>query len=80
MFVACSTLCFATEPLETALRLITELEFDKFELALTEDGRHLKPSVAADNPDSAVQQIRAARASRRHRCTLISARSTGPIP
>jgi sugar phosphate isomerase/epimerase len=58
MFVACSTLCFATEPLETALRLITELEFDKFELALTEDGRHLKPSVAGDSPDSAAQQIR----------------------
>ena len=32
MFVACSTLCFAREPLETALRQIAELEFDKFEL------------------------------------------------
>ena len=29
MFVACSTLCFAREPLEKALRLIAELEFDK---------------------------------------------------
>jgi sugar phosphate isomerase/epimerase len=58
MFVACSTLCFATEPLETALRLITELEFDKFELALIEDGDHMKPSEAGDNPEAAVQRLR----------------------
>ena len=32
MFVACNTLCFAQEPMETALRQILELEFDKFEL------------------------------------------------
>ncbi len=38
VFVACSTLCFAREPLEAALRQIAELEFDKFELALVEDG------------------------------------------
>ena len=29
MFVACSTLCFSNEPLESALRHIAELEFDK---------------------------------------------------
>jgi sugar phosphate isomerase/epimerase len=58
MFVACSTLCFATEPLGKALRLITELEFDKFELALIEDGRHLKPSEAGDNPEAALQVLR----------------------
>ncbi len=58
MFVACSTLCFAREPLETALRLIAELEFDKFELALVEDGEHLRPSEAGDNPESALQRLR----------------------
>jgi sugar phosphate isomerase/epimerase len=58
MFVACSTLCFATEPLETALRLVTELEFDKFELALIEDGQHLKPSEAGDDPEAALQRLR----------------------
>ena len=42
MFVSCSTLCFAREPLEAALRQIAELEFDKFELALVEDGQHLR--------------------------------------
>src|ERR1700679_1758124 len=58
MCVACSTLCFAREPLETALRLIAELEFDKFELALVEDGHHLRPSEAGDNPGAARQRLR----------------------
>jgi sugar phosphate isomerase/epimerase len=58
MFVACSTLCFAREPLESALRQIAELEFDKFELALVEDGRHLRPSEAGDNPEAALQRLR----------------------
>jgi len=58
VFVACSTLCFARETLETALRLIAELEFDKFELALVEDGAHLRPSEAGDNPEAALQRLR----------------------
>jgi sugar phosphate isomerase/epimerase len=58
MFVACSTLCFAREPLETALHQIAELEFDKFELALGENGRHLRPSEVGDNPDAALQRLR----------------------
>lgn len=58
MFVACSTLCFARETLEAALRQIAELEFDKFELALVEDGPHMKPSEAGDNPEAAIQRLR----------------------
>jgi sugar phosphate isomerase/epimerase len=58
VFVACSTLCFAREPLEAALRQIAELEFDKFELALVEDGQHLRPSEAGDNPEAALQRLR----------------------
>jgi sugar phosphate isomerase/epimerase len=58
MFVTCSTLCFAREPLETALRQIAELEFDKFELAVVEDGAHLRPSEAGDNPEAALQGLR----------------------
>jgi len=58
MFVACSTLCFARETLETALRQIAELEFDKFELALIEDGQHMRPSEAGDNPEAALQRLR----------------------
>ncbi len=58
MFVSCSTLCFAREPLEAALRQIAELEFDKFELALVEDGSHLRPSEVGDNPEMALQRLR----------------------
>jgi sugar phosphate isomerase/epimerase len=40
--------------LETALRTIAELEFHKFDLAVHEDGQHLRPSeVAADVPAAA---------------------------
>lgn len=60
MFVACSTLCFAREPLEKALRQIAELEFDKFELAVLEDGPHLRPSEVGDDPDAALQRLRRA--------------------
>ena len=53
MFVACSTLCFSKEPLESALRHIAELEFDKIELAIVEGGTHLRPSEVAENPEAA---------------------------
>lgn len=58
MFVACSTLCFTHEPLETALRHIAELEFNKIDLALVENGPHLTPSQVAEDPDTALQRIR----------------------
>src|SRR6516162_6752087 len=49
VFVACSTLCFARHPLDAALKTIAELEFSKFEVAVHEQGPHLRPSeVAAD--------------------------------
>jgi sugar phosphate isomerase/epimerase len=58
VFVACSTLCFAREPLEKALRQIAELEFDKFELALVENGPHLRPSEVAEDPEAALLRLR----------------------
>ena len=58
MFVACSTLCFTREPLESALRHVAELEFDKIELAITEGGSHLKPSEVAENPEAAAHRLR----------------------
>src|SRR5262249_10819825 len=49
VFVACSTLCFGKQPLDKALRAIGDLRFAKIDLAIHEDGPHLKPSeVAAD--------------------------------
>ena len=58
MFVACSTQCFTKEPLESALRHIAELEFDKIELAIDEGGTHLRPSEVAENPDAAIAKLR----------------------
>jgi sugar phosphate isomerase/epimerase len=58
VFVACSTLCFTREPLESALRHIAELEFNKIDLALVEDGPHLTPSQVAEDPEAALQRIR----------------------
>ena len=58
MFVACSTLCFSRESLESALRHIAELEFDKFELAVTEGGAHLRPSDVLENPEVAAARLR----------------------
>jgi sugar phosphate isomerase/epimerase len=58
MFVACSTLCFSKEPLESALRHIAELEFDKIELAIVEGGNHLQPSEVTDNPEQAIHRLR----------------------
>lgn len=58
MFVACSTLCFSRYPLERALRIIGELEFSKLDVAIHEDGPHLKPSQVAEDVAGAAQQIR----------------------
>jgi len=58
VFVACSTLCFSREPIESALRHIAELEFDKIELAIIEGGTHLEPSSVAENPEIAIQKLR----------------------
>jgi sugar phosphate isomerase/epimerase len=49
VYVACSTLCFGRHSLEDALRIIGGLHFSKFEVAIHEHGRHLRPSeVLAD--------------------------------
>ncbi len=58
MFVACSTLCFAREPLDKALKLISELEFDRFELAIVDDGQHLRPSQVGEDFEAALHQVR----------------------
>jgi sugar phosphate isomerase/epimerase len=47
VFVACSTLCFGRYPLDEALRTIAELEFTKVDVAVHEDGPHLRPSEVA---------------------------------
>ena len=58
MYVACSTLCFSRLPLEKALRMIGELEFSKVDVAIHEQGPHLKPSEVAADVSMAAQRIR----------------------
>lgn len=58
MYVACSTLCFSRLPLEQALRMINELEFTKVDIAIHEQGPHLRPSDVAADVSMAAQRIR----------------------
>jgi sugar phosphate isomerase/epimerase len=58
VFVACSTRCFSKEPLDSALRHIAELEFNKIDLAVVEGSNHLRPSEVAENFDAAMHRIR----------------------
>jgi sugar phosphate isomerase/epimerase len=58
VYVACSTLCFARYPLDRALRIIGELDFSKVDVAIREQGPHLKPSEVAADVGLAAQHIR----------------------
>jgi sugar phosphate isomerase/epimerase len=58
VFVACSTLCFGKYTLDRALKIITELEFTKIDVALHEQGPHLRPSEVATDVNRFAQRIR----------------------
>jgi len=58
VYVACSTLCFARFPLDQALRKIAELEFSKVDVAIHEQGPHLRPSEVVADVGLAAQRIR----------------------
>jgi sugar phosphate isomerase/epimerase len=58
VYVACSTMCFSRLPLEQALRMINELEFGKVDIAIHEQGPHLRPSEVALDVTLAAQRIR----------------------
>jgi sugar phosphate isomerase/epimerase len=60
VFVACSTLCFAKYSLEHALRVIGDLRFAKVDLAIHEDGHHLKPSQVAADVQHTAQMLKTA--------------------
>ncbi|HTK76035.1 MAG TPA: sugar phosphate isomerase/epimerase, partial [Gemmataceae bacterium] len=59
MFVACSTLCFGMSPLPDALRRIGELGFTKADVAVCDEGPHLKPGDVAADIGRTAQQLRA---------------------
>ncbi len=58
MYVACSTLCFGRYSLEDALGRIGELGFNKFDVAVFEHGRHLRPSEVARDVNRAAARLR----------------------
>lgn len=60
MYVACSSLCFTRYPLAQALHRISELNFHKVDLALHENGPHLKPSEVLADPTRSAQVLRKA--------------------
>jgi sugar phosphate isomerase/epimerase len=55
--IACSTLCFASLPLDLALRRIADLEFSKVELALLPQGQ-LQPTEVAASVEAAQRRVR----------------------
>src|SRR5947208_9030621 len=58
VYVACSTLCFTRYPLDQALRMIGELEFSKVDVAIHEEGPHLRPSEVKQDVSLAAHRIR----------------------
>jgi sugar phosphate isomerase/epimerase len=58
LFVACSTLCFGRLGLEEALRQIAELQFGKFDVAIHEHGRQLRPSEVVADVNQAAARLR----------------------
>jgi sugar phosphate isomerase/epimerase len=58
VYVACSTLCFARHSLEDTLRILAELRFNKFDVAIHEGGRQLKPSEVAADVGLAANRLR----------------------
>jgi sugar phosphate isomerase/epimerase len=58
VIVACSTLCFGRHPFERALRAIAELGFSKVDVAVHEEGPHLRPSEVAADVHATAQRLR----------------------
>ncbi len=58
MLVAASTECYYHLPLKEALTKISDLEYTNVEIAIHEQGQHLKPSVIAADLDKAVAVCR----------------------
>ena len=58
MFIAASSRCFSDKTFEEACQLITDLEYDKVEIWLSEESEHLKPSAVASDPERFVTGLR----------------------
>lgn len=58
MFVAASSRCFSEKPFFEACGLLTDLEYDKIEIWMSEEGGHLNPVEIAAAPDQFVTKYR----------------------
>jgi sugar phosphate isomerase/epimerase len=58
VFVACSNQCFANYPLDRALRIIAELEFNKLDVTIEEQSPHLTIADVLTDVGLAAQKIR----------------------
>lgn len=58
MFVAASTDCFASLPLDAAIGRLVDLEFTGIEIAIRESGNQLKPSQVLADVDHAIAACR----------------------
>ena len=58
MYVACSTQCFGSRTLEDALGIISALHFNKFDAAIHEGGKQLRPSEVAADVHHAAARLR----------------------
>ncbi len=61
MFVAASSECFAQLPLDAALERLVDLEYTSVEIAIRENGNHLKPSRVLSNLDECITACRETR-------------------
>lgn len=61
MFVAASTACFPDLSFEEAIEKIADLEFTSVEIAIHEQGTHLRPSQVMEDLDQAVLTCNAVR-------------------
>lgn len=67
MFVAATTRCFASLPLDDALRKLVDLEYSHVEVSIHENDGHLKPSDVLADLEGAVRACR-----QTHRLTPIA--------
>ncbi len=58
VYIACSTLCFGKSTFEQSLRNISDLKFQKIDLAIHEHGPHLKPSEVVADVNRYAQYLR----------------------
>ena len=58
MFIAASTRCFWDKSFDEACGCIADLEYDKIEIWLHENGDHLKPSAIAADPEAEAARLR----------------------